>query len=444
MHRSIGLKAVLALCVLVLAACPVLGAVGAAQSQPACDETGFVPIFDGKTMTGWDVFYDAPEKEIPKPDAFVVSDGTLYCKGYGHYWLRYKAEKLDNFVLRFQYKLTRNANSGICIHTQDRGIPWQTGFEIQLLDDYGKDPDVHANGAIYDIVPPMYNASKPLGEWNDMEITCCGKVVKVEINGLKLIDTDFGQLTMPRGKFKTPFADLPSTGYVTFQDHGMAWWMRNVRLKKLDAKASAACADEPKCGDEGFVTIFDGKSFDGWSVFNPEGGTVPPDNWVLQEDFVHCTGKGGGTYFRYNQPLADVVLRGEFRVAPRTNSGIVLRSAKTGEPCFTGFEVQVFDDNGKLPNKHCCGSVYDIVTPMFNTAKPAGEWNAFEITVDRSLVKVVLNGWKVIDTDFAKLTKPRGKFDFAYSDMPKSGYLCFQDHGGVVDYRNMRVKKIQH
>ncbi|HSW46995.1 MAG TPA: DUF1080 domain-containing protein [Phycisphaerae bacterium] len=423
-----------------------LPTVALAADAPPADEVGFVTIFDGKTMNGWDTFYGVPERETPRPDSFVVQDGALYCKGLGDYWLRYKGEKLDNFILRFQFKLTKGANSGICIHTQDTGIPWQTGFEVQWLDDHGKDPDLHTTGSIYDVVNPMYNASKPAGEWNDMEITCRGKQVIVVVNGLKLIDTDFGLLTMPRGKFKTPYNDLPTTGWVTFQDHGMAWWMRNVRLKKLDAgECESKPATRPYCQATGFTTILDGKSMDGWKVINPEGGKVPQDDWVLQDGYLRCRGRTGSTYFRYEkEPLADFVLRGEFRIAPKTNSGIVLRSTKTGQPCYTGFEIQVYDDHGKPPRRHSCGSIYDIVTPMYNTSKPAGEWNSFEITVDGSLVAVVLNGWKIIDTDFSKLTAPRGKFNFAYSDMPRSGYLCFQDHGGMVDYRNIQVKKIPH
>ena len=414
------------------------------EAKPACAEEGFVSIFDGKTMAGWDVFYIAPEREVPRPDAFVVQDGAFYCKGYKDYWLRYKAEKLDDFVLRLEFKLSQGANSGICIRTQDEGIPWQTGFEVQLLDDYGKDPDVHTTGSIYDVITPMYNASRPLGKWNEMEITCAGKVVRIAVNGLKLIDADFGRLTMPLGKFKTPYSELPTTGYVTIQDHGMELWLRNIRLKKLDAEAVHRATATRACDEaSGFETILDGQGLEGWSVYNPKGGEVSGDEWVVMEDFVRCRGGKGGTYLRYEkEPLGDCVVRGEFRVAKGTNSGIVLRSAETGHPCYTGFEVQLLDDAGKRPTRRGCGAIYDVVTPMFNASRPAGQWNRFEITTDGLLVKVVLNGWKVIDTDFGKLTAPRGKFKFAYSDLPKRGYVCFQDHGGQVDFRDIQIKRI--
>lgn len=66
-----------------------------------------------------------------------------------------------------------------------------------------------------------------------------------------------------------------------------------------------------------------------------------------------------------------------------------------------------------------------------------------EITCDGPLVKVVLNGLKVIDTDFSKLAKPIGKFDFAYADLPKIGYLALQDHWTPVWYRNIRIKPLE-
>ncbi len=80
----------------------------------------------------------------------------------------------------------------------------------------------------------MFNASRPAGEWNQLEITCQGSIVRVELNGLKVIDTDFARLTAPIGKFPRPYAELPRSGYITLQDH---WkpvaFYRNIRIKPL-------------------------------------------------------------------------------------------------------------------------------------------------------------------------------------------------------------------
>ena len=59
-------------------------------------------------------------------------------------------------------------------------------------------------------------------------------LVVVMLNGLKVIDTDFSKLTKPIGKFSTPYAQLPLSGYITIQDHWKPLvWYRNIRIKPL-------------------------------------------------------------------------------------------------------------------------------------------------------------------------------------------------------------------
>lgn len=195
------------------------------------DEQGFISLFDGASAEGWKVYL---EKEGPiDPEAFYIQDGAIACKGQGWFWYRYEARKFDNFVLRLEFKVAKDTNSGVCLRTLEKGPPPTTGFEIQIADDFGKDAHKHSTGAIYDVVTPMYNASKPAGEWNEMEVTCDGQLVKVVLNGLKIIDTDFSKLTKPLGKFPTPYAELPKTGYIALQDHWTPVWYRNIRIKPL-------------------------------------------------------------------------------------------------------------------------------------------------------------------------------------------------------------------
>ncbi|MEX2015909.1 MAG: DUF1080 domain-containing protein [Candidatus Hydrogenedentales bacterium] len=137
----------------------------------------------------------------------------------------------------------------------------------------------------------------------------------------------------------------------------------------------------------------------------------------------------------------DFDLHLEFRLAKGANSGVFLR-ATPNDPVARGFEVQVLDDHGAPPNKHGSGAIYDVVTPMFNMARPHGEWNSFDITVRDRHVVIVMNGWKVIDTDFALITEPLGKFPVAYADLPLEGHLLLQDHGGEVWYRNIYIRPL--
>ncbi len=189
------------------------------------EDDGWVSIFNGKDLTGWEVMGRAK-------DAFYAEDGVLACNGKGGEWIRY-TEELDNFVLQLEYKVSRRANSGVFLRSQEKGHPAYTGFEVQILDDHGHPANTHVSGAIYDVVAPTHNMSKPTGEWNQLEITCDGPKVIVILNGTKVIDINLDEFTKPIGKFKTPYAELPRKGYIGLQDHGFPLWFRNIRLKKL-------------------------------------------------------------------------------------------------------------------------------------------------------------------------------------------------------------------
>lgn len=139
--------------------------------------------------------------------------------------------------------------------------------------------------------------------------------------------------------------------------------------------------------------------------------------------------------------FTDFELHLEFKLAKGTNSGLFLR-AQPNDPVHRGFEVQVLEDFGDAPTKNSCGAIYDVVSPMYNLSRPAGEWNAFDIRVQGQSIVIHLNGWKVIDTDFTKMTTPFGKFKLPYADMEREGNIALQDHGGECWYRNFRIRKL--
>jgi hypothetical protein len=140
------------------------------------------------------------------------------------------------------------------------------------------------------------------------------------------------------------------------------------------------------------------------------------------------------------QQFADFDLHLEFKVAPRANSGVFLR-AQPNDPVQRGFEIQVLDDHGKPPTKNRSGAVYDVVTPMFNMSRPAGEWNSFDISLNGHELTVVMNGWMVVHTDLSKMSDPIGKFSTPLADLPTKGLLALQDHGGEVWYRNVMIRE---
>lgn len=188
----------------------------------------WTPLFNGKDLTGWEVMGG-------QKDAFFVEDGVLACNGTGGDWIR-SASEFGDFALRLEYKISPGGNSGVFIHSAREGTPWKTGFEVQIVDCYNlgiNKPDVHSTGAIYDVLTPMLNPVRPAEEWNQMEITCIGPIVRVVLNGIKIIDGDFSQLTTKIGKYDGPYSELSRNGYIGFQDHNSPVWFRNIEARKL-------------------------------------------------------------------------------------------------------------------------------------------------------------------------------------------------------------------
>ncbi|MFH1742250.1 MAG: DUF1080 domain-containing protein [bacterium] len=197
----------------------------AQTAKPAADDEGFVPIFDGNSLDGWTV-------AGPAKDAFGVEEGALVCKNpSGDDWIR-TTTQYEDFILRLEYRISEGGNSGIFIRATRYGNPAYTGMEVQILDDAGKEPDVHSSGAIYGSVAPSQNASKPAGEWNSVEISCIKRQIKTVLNGIVLYDINLDDYETPLQR-QTPLKFRVRKGYIGLQDHGNTVWFRNIRVKEV-------------------------------------------------------------------------------------------------------------------------------------------------------------------------------------------------------------------
>ncbi len=196
----------------------------------------------------------------------------------------------------------------------------------------------------------------------------------------------------------------------------------------------------PVPSGEGWMNLLDEEHRTHWRNITDE-----TDIFTFEDETLHIFGRSLGTlrYVGYGgQPFSDFELHLEYKVAPRANSGVFLRVQKN-DPVRRGFEVQVLEDHGKPPSYTSSGAVYDVVTPMFNMSRPAGEWNSFDIAVRERHLVVHMNGWKVIDADFSKMTAPIGKFSLPFAELPLEGLIALQDHGGKVWYRNIYVRPLR-
>jgi hypothetical protein len=220
------------LCVVFMA---VLG-VGCAHSPratPARDSTSnsdFVPIFNGKDLTGWVYGNKAGE-------GYRVRDGAIYCTVADGGNL-YTEKEYANFILRFEFKLTPGANNGIGIRAPLKGNSSYLGMEIQILDDtadkYAKLRPEQYCGSIYDVVAAERGHLKPVGEWNEEEITADGRHVKVVLNGATIVDAYLDNVKDPAKLAKHPGLQNES-GHIGFLGHGAEVEFRNLRVKELPA-----------------------------------------------------------------------------------------------------------------------------------------------------------------------------------------------------------------
>ncbi len=166
------------------------------------------------------------------------------------------------------------------------------------------------------------------------------------------------------------------------------------------------------------------------------------ERFVIEDGVLHIPGGPNTKYIAYMaEAFGDFELHAEFKLTPGANSGIMFRASEA-DPVYKGMEIQVLDSYGKRPHHYGCGALYDVATPMFNPSQPPGEWNSYTLTCEGERIKLFFNGFLVLDVDTSKLTMPIGKFDTPYANLPGSGYLMVQDHGGEVWYRNLLVKKL--
>ena len=146
--------------------------------------------------------------------------------------------KFGDFTISLEYKTSTKANSGLFFRTDPQNAV-QGGFEIQIASP-GLYSGKHIVGSLYDAKEPMVAAGKPDGEWNIMELTCKGSLIKAKVNGQKVIDVDIDHWKEPnknpdgsKNKFKTALKDLPHAGHIGLQYHGQPIWFRDIKIRVL-------------------------------------------------------------------------------------------------------------------------------------------------------------------------------------------------------------------
>jgi len=198
-------------------------------------------------------------------------------------------------------------------------------------------------------------------------------------------------------------------GVMTFPD-GKSFSWTAVRAPRLERPS------KPVWGAP--IKLLHANDLGGW---HPSGST---NQWIVTKGVLSSPRSGSNLIT--DRKFEDFKLHVEFRYPKESNSGVYLRGRH---------EVQIQDDFGNEPWNDRFSAIYGFIAPSVIAAKPAGEWQSYDITLVGRMVTVVANGRQVIcDQEIPGITG--GALD---SHEGEPGPIFLQGDHGPVEYRNIVI-----
>ncbi|MCS6968204.1 MAG: DUF1080 domain-containing protein [Cytophagales bacterium] len=190
-------------------------------------------------------------------------------------------------------------------------------------------------------------------------------------------------------------------------------------------------------------------SLDKWRNFKSQ--TINQQWQPIKNGFM-LRAKGGGDIITKDQ-YENFELQLEWKISPKGNSGIffhVVENEKVNYVWESGPEMQILDNEGHPDGKirtHRAGDNYDLHSCSVETVKPVGKWNKVKIIVNRGKVAYWLNGTKVVEyqlgsPEWEELYRKSKFKDMPYYGKAGKGHIALQDHGDVVWFRNIRIRRL--
>ena len=394
-------------------------------------EPGFVRIFNGKDLTGWD----------GDPRLWSVKDGAIRGRttkenpAHGNTFCIWRGGKLKNFILRIKFRI-HNGNSGIQYRSQDLGKWRVSGYQAEVENKQGKVGFLyHERGRgwmvnVGDIMVVDKKGNKiVVGKvadrdalikagyyknkgWNEYTIIARGNHLIHILNGyqtIEMLDND------PNGR--------AMEGILALQLHAgppMTVEFKDIRIKRLPDNFGQA------------KLLFNGKNFDGWTFYEDGLRNI----WSVKDGVMHNKGKPQG-YIRTTADYTNYVLRLQFRHITKGNSGVLLRTV--GDDVVWPRSIEAQGEYGSV------GDIWNIRRFPMNppptakysrikkkhpsNEKPLGQWNQYEITLNGGDLDIKVN-------DLVQNT--------ATDCWETPGKICIQSEGAQMEYRNIVLIPIIH
>ena len=378
----------------------------AAVAARAANDDGFVPLFNGRDLTGWVNANCAPE-------TWSVRDGLIHCTGQPTGALRTERQ-YENFILEVEWRhLSSGGNSGVFIWGTPiaaPGVPFLRGIEVQVLDHGYAEQYEKQNGKKSDWftthgdVFPIHGATmKPFGrhngersfpsenrnkrspEWNHYRIVGMNGGLRLSVNGKEVSG---GENCNYR------------KGYLALESEGAPVEFRNVRIKELPSGGASAELTAPL--DLSWRPIFTGLDLRGWRT-----NSSSASRWQAGGGRIAL--KGGEA-----EAVATLWTEMDFGDAEFV---LDCRPAKPADgKSAVAPAIELRGVGGKGAELKLEGA-----TP--------GSYQRYVVTVKGREVTVKRN-----DRETHRVTLP--------ADVPAHGALGLRDVGGVVEFMNLCVRDL--
>jgi 3-keto-disaccharide hydrolase len=207
------------------------------QSENATPADGWITLFDGSSMDAWRGY-----RQDALPEGWVIEDSAMVMTAPAPGGDIVTREEFDNFELELDYRVPEGGNSGIMFHvTEDHDNPWETGPEMQVLDNAEHPDGAHLKntaGSNYDVHAPSEDVTNPSGEWNHVRLVVNGPHVEHWLNGVKIVEYDmwtdeWRELVADSKWASHPDYGMRKTGLIDLQGDHTSVSYRNVRIRRL-------------------------------------------------------------------------------------------------------------------------------------------------------------------------------------------------------------------
>ncbi len=185
--------------------------------------------------------------------------------------------------------------------------------------------------------------------------------------------------------------------------------------------------------DADWVSLTDGKTFDGWKINeNPEGWKIQDGAFVAKGDRSHLF------YVGDEKPFKNFEFKAKVMCQPKANGGIYFHTKfqELGWPKH-GYEAQVNNTHG---DRKKTGGIYDVKDVLDNSPAVDNEWFDYYIKVEGKTITIKINGETTVEYTEPADKKPGRDFTRVLTE----GTFALQCHdpGASVFYKEIYVRRL--